>query len=75
MSRIFFDLQFQAAKMKKILMMIALFGVPAVALTGCGGAESKVVENATESDGSMDTSQQEEYQKMMQSGGSAKPGN
>lgn len=73
----FFFPPIQAATMKKVLMMIALLGFPFAAITGCGGHSQGVVEDVQEEDNPMSDDQQEQYQKMMESGqyGSSKPGN
>ena len=63
--------------MKKMLMMMALLGLPFAAITGCGGHSQAVVEDVQEEDNPMTDDQQQQYQQMMESGqyGSSKPGN
>ena len=64
----------QDMKMKKLLILTALFGFSAVGLTGCGGRPAEV-EAVTESDSSMSADQQAQYEQQMKSGMSGKPGN
>ena len=61
--------------MKKLLM-IAVLGLPMLALVGCSD-EPTVVEATSEEDGSMDAAQQQQYEEMMRSGEgmSGRPGN
>lgn len=60
--------------MKKLLILFALFGLPSVALTGCGGSgENKVIEGGSV-EPSMTDSQMSQYEEEMRSGGSG-PGN
>ena len=63
--------------MKKFLMMIALFGVPAALLTGCGGSgEPETVGGVEiEEDSSMPVDMRAQYEADMKGGGSSKPGN
>ena len=64
--------------MKKVLLMIALFGVPACLLTGCGDSKPATVEAPAEGDSSMSDAQKKQYEEMMKSGGSSQssqPGN
>lgn len=68
---------FQVSKMKKLLILTALFGFSASAMMGCGSGAPAVVEETSEDDGSMDAAQQAQYEQMMKSGGgtSSRPGN
>lgn len=64
--------------MKKLLVMIALFGLPLFALTGCGrSGENTVIEGGGgEQAGSMTDDQMSEYEAAMNAGeGSSGPGN
>ena len=62
--------------MKKLLFVIALFCLPSVALTGCGGSgENKIIEDG-EVEGAMTEAQMSDYEQQMRSGaGSSRPGN
>lgn len=62
--------------MKKLLMVVALLGLPTFALVGCGGG-NVTVEPMEEDDGSMTEAQQQQYEEMMRSGQgtSQRPGN
>ncbi len=54
--------------MKKLLVMIALFGLPSVVLTGCGGSSgNKVIEDG-EVEPAMTDSQMADYEEQMRSG-------
>ncbi len=54
--------------MKKLLVAIAIFGLPFATLTGCGGGGTEVIAPAADSDKGITDSQAAEYEKQMKSG-------
>ena len=62
--------------MKKFLVLTAIVCFSLPAFVGCGSGEPEVIEATQESDGSMDASQQAQYEEYMKKGGSSqRPGN
>lgn len=54
--------------MKNALILTALFAFPCAALSGCGGAEPKVIEPAADEDTNLTSQQQKQIEESMRSG-------